>query len=72
MRLEAYVIRDVNRQRYADGLRYAQNSMILTGMAQNNNDIWEDSQLTPGSQRMVMKHRDCFESRVATESVAHE
>lgn len=72
LRLVANAVRDFKRQRDANGLSYAQKSMILTGMAQNYNDILEDSQLTPGSQRMLMKHRDWFEGRVATESVAEE
>lgn len=47
-------VRKINQQRDSGGVSYARKAMIITGMALNTNDLWEESQLTPDLQNIVI------------------
>lgn len=68
LRLAADSVAEVNRQRDADGLSFARKAMIMTGMAMNTNDRWEDKPHSLELQRMIRDHREYFEGKEVGES----
>ena len=60
MQIAADAVRDVNNQVDRNGVQYARKAMIQTGMEQNLNGLWGESQLTDQLQQIIAKYRNHF------------
>lgn len=62
LRLAADAVREVNRQHDEDGLSYVRKAIIRTGLTLNLNGLWEERQLFPRRQNIIIAwHRNHFD-----------
>lgn len=56
LKLAARCILPVNHQCDEDGLTYANNYMVMTGLERNTNVLWQTSQLMSHRQRIITNY----------------